>query len=220
VLDVCANADIVSLHVAANKDTKGLANRAFFEAMRPGALFINTTRGSVVDEEALKWALDHKGIRAGLDVFEHEPAAKEGECAIPLASHPNVYITHHIGASTDQAQDVTALEAARIINKYAAVQIADNCVNTEDSEALHTGVMTVRHLNKVGVLAAILEEIRGAGWNVSDVNLIMFCGGQAASARIGFTRQGSTADPKKVQSAVQALGDVLAATLQEAHHAD
>ena len=71
VLDVCANADIVSLHVAANKDTKGLANRAFFEAMRPGALFINTTRGSVVDEEALKWALDHKGIRAGLGQTRH-----------------------------------------------------------------------------------------------------------------------------------------------------
>ena len=63
-----AQADVVSLHVAANAGTKGLANREFFEAMRPGAMFINTTRGSVVDEEALVWALDTKGIRAGVGV--------------------------------------------------------------------------------------------------------------------------------------------------------
>ncbi|MEX1055324.1 MAG: NAD(P)-dependent oxidoreductase, partial [Rhodothermales bacterium] len=104
-VDVAAASDVVSLHVSAASETRGLANDAFFQAMKPGAIFINTTRSSVVDEGALRRALDEKGIFAGLDVMEGEPAQKEGSFEHPLAGHPNVYITHHIGASTEQAQD-------------------------------------------------------------------------------------------------------------------
>ena len=98
--DLAAASDVVTLHVAATPETEHLAGRAFFEAMRPGASFLNTSRASVVDEEALRWAMDEKGIRAALDVVEGEPSEKEGAFEHPLAHHPNLYLTHHIGAST------------------------------------------------------------------------------------------------------------------------
>ena len=126
---VAAEADIVSLHVAATPQTRHLAGRAFFEAMKPGAFFINTTRGTVVDEEALRWAMDEKDIRAGLDVFDGEPSYKEGALDWPLAAHPNVYLTHHIGASTQQAQEATAAEAVRVIQTYVETGQVPNSVN-------------------------------------------------------------------------------------------
>ena len=68
-VEVAAAADIVSLHVALNAQTRGLIDAAFFAAMRPGAYFINTSRAEVVDQAALARAVEEKGIRAGLDVF-------------------------------------------------------------------------------------------------------------------------------------------------------
>lgn len=216
-LDVAAKADIVSLHVAANAGTKKLANREFFEAMKKDAIFINTTRGSVVDEEALRWALDNKGIQAGLDVFENEPAGKEGPCEIPLAAHPNVYITHHIGASTDQAQDVTAIEAARIINKFAAEQVADNCVNSETPDSKKRGCVTVRYMDKVGVLAAILTQIKDAGWNVREISNVLFKGGEAAAVRIRYevaeSKPESPLAADQIQKAIAALPNVISANV-------
>jgi D-3-phosphoglycerate dehydrogenase len=211
LLAVARKADIVSLHVAATADTHHLANREFFEAMKPGAMFINTTRGSVVDEAALLWALDHRGLRAGLDVFENEPSGKDGPCDLPLARHPNVYLTHHIGASTDQAQDATALEAARVINKYAAEAVADNCVNRLGPEGRSHSALSVRHLNKPGVLAGVLAEIRNAGWNVKEISNVVFAGEHAACARIGFETRDSSADPSDVQRAVASVPNVLVA---------
>ena len=70
---VAAVADVLSVHVALNAHTEGLVSRTVFEAMKPDAIFINTSRGPVVDEQALAWAIDEKGIKAGLDVFCDEP---------------------------------------------------------------------------------------------------------------------------------------------------
>ena len=205
---VAAEADIVSLHVASVPATRHLADRAFFEAMKPGAFFINTTRGPVVDEAALRWAMDEKGIRAALDVFEGEPSYKEGALDLPLAQHPNVYLTHHIGASTQQAQDATAAEAARIINTYAETGHVPNCVNMEaHSPATH--LLTVRHLDKVGVLAAVLDEVRKANWNVQEMENLVFAGAKAACARIRFNGVPSDA----VVARINGHQDVLAASL-------
>jgi D-3-phosphoglycerate dehydrogenase len=205
---VAQEADIVTLHVASTPETKHLADRAFFEAMKPGALFINTTRGAVVNEDALRWALDEKGIRAALDVFEDEPSYKEGALDKTLAQHPNVYLTHHIGASTQEAQDATAEEAVRIITTYAETGRVPNCVNlAEHSPASH--LLTVRHLDRVGVLAAVLDEVRKADWNVQEMENLIFEGAKAACARIRFDGEPSDA----VVDTIAHLDHVLAVSL-------
>ena len=208
LLDVAREANIVTLHVASKPATKHLADRDFFEAMQPGALFINTTRGAVVDEEALQWALDEKGLRAGLDVLSGEPSEKEAAFEHPLAQHPSCYLTHHIGASTQQAQDATAEEAARVILTFDEEGTVPNCVNLAP-QSTDTHQLTVRHRDKVGVLAGVLDEVRKAGWNVQEMENLIFAGGEAASAHIRFDGDLDEAATERIA----VLEDVLAVSV-------
>ncbi len=204
-LDVATEADVVSLHVASNADTKGLANRVFFEAMKEGAFFINTTRSAVVDEDALQWAMDNKGVRAGIDVMNDEPAYKQGDFDHPLKEHKGLYITHHIGASTAQAQLAIADEAVRVILTYALDGRVPNCVNmAQQSPATH--MLTVRHLDRVGVLAGVLDVVRKAGWNVQEMENLVFSGAKAACARIRFDGHPG----ENILDDITSLPDVLA----------
>jgi len=127
--EVAKSADAVSVHVALTPETKGLCGEKFFAALRPGAYFINTSRGGVVDYAALKKAIQEKGIRAGLDVFGQEPATSTGEFADAIVELPGVYGTHHIGASTEQAQEAIAEETIRILQEYRDKREVPNCVN-------------------------------------------------------------------------------------------
>lgn len=207
-LQVARDADAVTLHVAATAETHALADRRFFEQMKDGALFINTTRSSVVDEEALRWALDEKGIKAALDVMDGEPAAKTGAFDHPLAEHPGIYFTHHIGASTRQAQEAIAEEAVRIVVRYDETGDPPNCVNIEQhSPATH--LLTVRHFDRIGVLAAVLDEVRKAEWNVQEMENLIFAGAIAACARIRF--DGEPRDD--VVRGIEDHPDVLAVSL-------
>jgi len=207
-VDVAAEADVVTLHVAATPDTHHLADRTFFDAMRPGTHFINTTRGSVVDEDALLWAMEEKDILAAVDVLEEEPDQKEGTYSHRLAEHPNLYMTHHIGASTLQAQEATAADAVRIITSYDETGEVPNCVNLEEhSPATH--LLTVRHLDKIGVLSAVLNEVRMAEWNVQEMENLIFEGAKAACARIRFNGRPRDEVVKRIED----HPDVLAVTL-------
>ena len=105
-----------------------MCNAEFFGAMKPGAYFINTTRGSVVDEAALREAVASKGIRCGLDVFENEPAA-DGAWSTPTAALPGVYGSHHVGASTDQAQNAVAEVAVEVVKAFKHTGKFMHCVN-------------------------------------------------------------------------------------------
>ncbi|HXE75303.1 MAG TPA: NAD(P)-dependent oxidoreductase [Candidatus Xenobia bacterium] len=127
--EVAAVADAVSVHVALTPETKGLCGEKFFAALRPGAYFINTSRGGVVDYAALKRAVQEKGIRAGLDVFGHEPATATGDFTDDIVDLPGVYGTHHIGASTEQAQEAIAEETTRILQAYRDRGEVPNAVN-------------------------------------------------------------------------------------------
>ena len=207
-LTLVAAADIVTLHVAATPDTYHLANQTFFEAMRPGALFINTARGSVVDESALQHAIEKRGIRVGLDVFDGEPKFKQGKLDWRLASHDSVYLTHHIGASTRQAQEATAAEAVRIIEVYAKTGSAPNCINLAvQTSATH--LLTVRHLDRVGVLASALSVVRKCNLNVQEMENQVFAGEKAAVARIRLTGQ----PDRQLLSEIEMQDHVLAANL-------
>jgi len=182
---VAEDASIVTLHVASTPDTENLADRDFFAALPDGALFVNTTRAAVVDEDALAWAMDEKDVRAALDVMEGEPASKQADFEHPLADRPNLYVTHHIGASTQQALDATALEAARVVRTFDEEGDVPNCVNLA-AQTQASYQLTVRHKDKVGVLAGVLDEIRRANWNIQEMSNRIFEGEEAAVASIRF----------------------------------
>ena len=110
--------DIVSLHMPANDETKGMVNADFLNKMKPEAMLINTSRGELVDETALIEAMDSKGIRAGLDVYNNEPGAGDNTFDSALAVHSGVVGTHHIGASTEQAQTAVSDGVLKVIQSY------------------------------------------------------------------------------------------------------
>ncbi|HLL16439.1 MAG TPA: 3-phosphoglycerate dehydrogenase, partial [Pyrinomonadaceae bacterium] len=127
--DVARASDIVSVHLALKPDTRGFLGADFFAAMREGAYFINTARGEVVDQNALLAAMRTRGLRAGLDVFAAEPTSATGDFTDEIAREANLYGTHHIGASTDQAQEAIAAETVRIIRAFKETGKVPNVVN-------------------------------------------------------------------------------------------
>lgn len=131
LLQLARTADAISVHLPLADSTRRLFDRAFFDAMKPGAYFINTSRGGVVDEAALRDAVRAKGIRAGLDVFDPTPSDPEGAFTNETIALPGVYGTHHAGASTDQAQMAVAMEAVRVVRVFRETGRAENCVNGE-----------------------------------------------------------------------------------------
>jgi len=181
--DVARRSNVLSVHLALTPETRGFVGESIFGEMKPGAMFINTCRAEVVDEAALLRALDTPGIVAGLDVFSDEPAGKQGAFDHPLARHPHVYGTHHIGASTLQAQLAVADEACRVVETYKDTGRVPNCVNlTRPSRADHA--LVVRHLDRVGVLASVLSTLRGEELSVGEMENLIFDGEEAAVARI------------------------------------
>lgn len=182
-LDVAYVADVVAVCVAANDETKHLIDSTFCNAMKFGAFLINTSRGSVVDEHALLRAIREKGVRAGLDVFADEPAGAASEFTSELAAHAGVYGTHHVGASTDQAQQAIADEVVRIVRVYRETGEAPGVINIASTTAA-TRLLSVRHLNRPGVLAHVVGEIGKAGINIEDMQNVIYQGAEAACARI------------------------------------
>jgi D-3-phosphoglycerate dehydrogenase len=182
VEELASVSDIVTVHVPSTEGTRGLIGRELLGAMRPGAVIINTSRSDVLDEEALLEVIDEKGLRVGIDVFVAEPAAGSGEVDSAVVKHPRVYVTHHIGASTAQAQNAVADEVVDLIGGFVRGDIR-SAVNLMD-EPVGSAVLTVRHADRVGALAAILEELRAAGLNVEHMENRIFAGAEAASATI------------------------------------
>ncbi len=118
LLRLAATSDVVSVHVALTDETRGMLDDAFFAAMKDGATFVNTSRGEVADEAALLRRAEEKGLRLGLDVFSGQPSFKDGEWRTPAAGARAASLSHHVGASTDQAQTAVAEEVVRIVANY------------------------------------------------------------------------------------------------------
>lgn len=184
-LEVAQSADVVSVHLALSAETRSFIGADFFDQMREGSYFINTSRGEVVDQQALRHALYNRSIRAGLDVFANEPPVSAGEFTDDIASEPGMYGTHHIGASTDQAQEAIASETVRIIREFKETGKVPNVINlARHSPATHR--LVVRHLDRPGVLAAVLDSIKAEQINVQEMENIVFEGAEAAVARINL----------------------------------
>jgi D-3-phosphoglycerate dehydrogenase len=190
--DVAARSDVLSVHVALAPETKALVNAAVLDRLKPGAIFINTARGEVVDYSALADAVTGKHLRVGLDVFAKEPSSSVGDMHDDLISLPGVYGTHHIGASTEQAQEAIAAETVRIIRSFKETGRVPNVVNlAKRTPATH--MLVVRHRDRPGVLAHVFNNLRGDNLNVQETENIVFEGAQAAVARINLDGAPSTA---------------------------
>ena len=180
---LASQVDVVSVHCAQTAETRHLVGQELLAALPEGAIVLNTSRDGLVDEQALLAALDTKGLWAGLDVFDGEPATKTGPFDSPLRSHPRVYLTHHIGAATEQAQSSVAREAVKVILGFAGDGQVLNCVNlVQESSAQHG--LAIRHQDRVGALASILEVLRAHQLNIQEMENAVFTGGEAAVARI------------------------------------
>ncbi len=203
--------DVLTFHVPASPSTKGMVNAQLLSHIKPGAVVINTSRGDIVDEEALLAAIEDKGLRVGVDVYQGEPATGTGEFEHPLATHPNVYGTHHIGASTEQAQAAIAAEVVRIVAAFESGEVR-HAVNL-DTGVRGSSTLVVRHFNKVGVLARVLRVLSEAGINVEQMDNRIFAGGEAAAATLQIT---GTAGPGVVGE-LRGLEHVIGVSVEARH---
>ena len=182
ITEVAANADVVSVHLAMMPDTKHLLNKDFFNKMKDGAIFVNTSRGEIVETAALRKAIDEKALRVGLDVFENEPGSGlAGFDQVDLAG--SITGTPHIAASTHQASEAIANEVVRIVDALIKTGKPINAVNSRDKTEDGT-ILMIRHYNRVGVLASVLDALREAEINVEDMENNIFNGSAAAIASL------------------------------------
>ena len=137
-------------------------------------------------------------------MFANEPTAATGEFADALMALPNVYGTHHIGASTDQAQEAIAAETVRIVKSYKDTGRVPNVVNLAKRSAA-THMLVVRHKDRPGVLAHVFDKLKEARLNVQETENIVFEGGEAAVGRINL--DGAPTDD--VNSRIKQNADVL-----------
>jgi D-3-phosphoglycerate dehydrogenase / 2-oxoglutarate reductase len=196
---VAADADVISIHLALSNETRGFVDAAILGHIKPGAMVINTARAEVLDYEALADAVRTRGLRVGLDVFANEPTGADGLFDDPLLSLPNVIGTHHIGASTDQAQDAIAAETVRVVKTFVETGRVPNVVNlAKRTPATH--MLVVRHRDRPGVLAHVFEQLRQAHLNVQETENIIFEGAEAAVARINLDGEPPEATKTAIQS--------------------
>jgi D-3-phosphoglycerate dehydrogenase len=184
--ELVARADVVSVHLPQTVETRRLFNADVFARMKPRAIFVNTSRGGIVDEAALVAAMRERGLRVGLDVYDPEPAGGTADFHPEVASAGTFAGTHHIGASTDQAQNAIAAETVRICRDYLATGRVPNVVNVEEHAPAECQLV-VRHHDKVGVLASVLGILRNHGANVEDMSNTIFQGARTAVATIRLT---------------------------------
>jgi D-3-phosphoglycerate dehydrogenase len=189
ISEVAANADVVSVHLAMTPDTRHLLNNDFFNKMKDGTIFVNTSRGEIVDTAALRKAIDEKALRVGLDVFENEPGSGVAEFdQTDLAGLTTC--TPHIAASTNQASEAIADEVVRIVDSLIKTGKPINAVNSRDKTEDGT-ILMIRHYNRVGVLASVLDALREAGINVEDMENNIFNGSAAAVASLKLDKRPS-----------------------------
>jgi D-3-phosphoglycerate dehydrogenase len=207
-LELAAKSSIVSVNLAAAADTTHFIGPEFFNAMQDGAIFINTSRGEIVDTAALKNAVKQKGIKAALDVYEDEPAANSNKFAdLELAGM--ITGTHHIGASTDEATEAIAEETVRIIKIYRETGTPPNVVNLRGKSNTEISLV-VRHFNHVGILAGVLDELRSAGINIEEMQNSIFEGDKAAVCTIKLDDM----PDKALLSRISAADDIINVSLK------
>ncbi len=154
--DLLTRAEIISLHTPLTEQTRNILSKENISKTRPGVFIVNCARGGLLDEAALKEALDdgHVGA-AALDVFETEPATEH-----PLFGHERVVATPHLGASTREAQENVAIQVAEQMADYLMRGAVTNALNmpsitADEAPRLKPFIMLAEHL---GAFAGQLTE--------------------------------------------------------------
>jgi len=210
--EVAEKSDVLSVHLALTAETRGLVNAAVLDRLKPGSYFINTARAEVIDQAALERAIRERDLRVGLDVFASEPKDATGAFADAIVLLKNVYGTHHIGASTDQAQEAIAAETVRIITSYKDTGKVPNVVNlAKRTPATH--MLVVRHRDCPGVLAHVFDRLRAGNINVQETENVIFDGAHAAVARINLDGAPPEALLKQIQDGNQDILDLHLVTI-------
>lgn len=207
--EVASAADIMSVHLAQNPETKGIISKNILSRLKDNALFINTSRAGIVDEDALYDELRAGRIRAGLDVFSDEPEVKEGAFESRFQSLNNVYVSHHIGASTSQAQLAVASDAVDIIRGYIKEGTVRNWLNRCE----HTDApwqLVVRHFDRPGVIANVMNELKEADINAQELENVIFEGKKTACCTIQLDAEPSAEVLKSIRTRQD---EVISATL-------
>ncbi len=190
--------DVLSVHLALTSETKKFINKEIIEMMKPNAIFLNTSRWEVVDEDALFEAAKAGKIRIGADVFSGEPEDKMSPFTNTLASLANVYGTHHIGASTEQAQNAIAAEVVAIVQQYKERGTVKNWVNKAKSTAAKYQLV-IRHYDKPGVLANVFNDLKSANINIQEVENLIFEGTLTACCTLKL-------DAKPLEATLASIG--------------
>lgn len=183
VSEVASKCDILSVHLALTPETRGIISKKVLGKLKDGAMFINTSRAETVDEDALYEEVKSGRIRAALDVFSDEPEYKQGEVHSRFQEVDGVYISHHIGASTKQAQLAVADGAVEIVKGYLREGKVQNWLNRCDhSES--PWKLVVRHYDKPGVIANVMNDIKDADINAQELENVIFDGKKTACCTI------------------------------------
>jgi D-3-phosphoglycerate dehydrogenase len=185
--ELSEQADILSIHVPALPETIGMINKEFLSHLKPDSVIINAARGNLVNEDDILEHLDKvKGFWYGADVFKNEPAGKEADFDHKLAKHPKVVGSHHVGASTLEAETAIGIEAVRMVKEYGASKKVNNCVNLA-MDIKKTHCISAKYMSKVGALAAILAILDKNGLKIEELKNEVFKDRKACVSEIHFT---------------------------------
>jgi D-3-phosphoglycerate dehydrogenase / 2-oxoglutarate reductase len=170
--ELLAGSDVVSLHVDGRPGNSGMFGEEQFAAMVPGALFLNLSRGFVVDHAALRRHIDSGHLAgAAVDVFPDEPAAAGDPFESDLRGLPNVILTPHVGGSTEEAQqDIGEFVATKLIGylEHGATGLSVNLPEVQPARPAGTVRLALRHRNQPGTLAQVNDLLADGGLNVEQ----------------------------------------------------
>jgi len=169
VEELLAVSDAVTIHVDGRPGNAGLFGAELFAGMKPGAIFLNLSRGFVVDVEALREHIlsGHLG-GAAVDVFPTEPKKRGDEFTSPLRGLPNVILTPHVGGSTEEAQEAIGEFVSKKVRDFVLTGSTTLSVNLPNLQLAHTGVgrIMLLHRNVPGVLARVNQVFADHGANI------------------------------------------------------
>lgn len=152
--ELLARADFISVHLPKTPETAGLIGKDALAKTKPGVVIVNAARGGLIDEAALADAVRSGHVRAaGLDVFSKEPCTDS-----PLFELPQVVVTPHLGASTEEAQDRAGTDVAASVKLALAGEFVPDAVNVGGGVVNEEVAPWLDLVRKLGVLAATLSD--------------------------------------------------------------